>query len=141
MHNKADTVGRNMGVKVARRVTKLAVGSLLLGWLIPGGGHFLQGRFYRGLLLLISIAGLFFMGLRMQGKIYLLNSGDILDMLGFIGDLCAGGLYFLTRAMDWGHGAIQLATADYGTKFIIVAGLLNFISAVDAYDIAMGKKP
>ncbi len=141
MPGKADTVSRNMGVKVARRVTKLAVGSLLLGCLIPGGGHFLQGRFYRGLLLLSSIAGLFFMGLMMQGKIYLLNSGDILDMLGFIGDLCAGGLYFLTRAMDWGHGAIQLATADYGTKFIIVAGLLNFISAVDAYDIAMGKKP
>ena len=42
--------------------------------------------------------------------------------------------------MDWGKGAIQLASADYGTKFIIVAGLLNVMSAVDAYDIAIGKK-
>jgi hypothetical protein len=43
--------------------------------------------------------------------------------------------------MDWGRGAINLATADYGTKYIIVAGLLNIISVVDAYDIAIGKKP
>ena len=141
MAGKAETVSRAMGVRVRRRVTKLAAGSLLLGWLIPGAGHLLQGRWIRGLLLMVSIVALFAMGLMMEGKIYLLNSGDILDMLGFLGDLCAGGLYFLTRAMDWGHGAIQLATADYGTKFIIVAGLLNFISAVDAYDIAMGKKP
>ena len=42
--------------------------------------------------------------------------------------------------MDWGKGAIQLASADYGTKYIITAGLLNIISAVDAYDIAIGKK-
>ena len=141
MPGKAETVSRAMGVRVRRRVTKMAAGSLLLGWLIPGGGHFLQGRWVRGFLLLASIVALFAMGLMMEGKIYVLNSGDILDMLGFLGDLGAGGLYFLTRAMDWGHGAIQLATADYGTKFIIVAGLLNFISAVDAYDIAMGKKP
>ena len=76
----------------------------------------------------------------MQGKVYRANAGDILDMLGFIGDLGAGGLYIITRVMDWGQGAINLATADYGTKFIIVAGLLNVISAVDAHHIAIGKK-
>jgi hypothetical protein len=83
---------------------------------------------------------MFVMGLLMQGKVYSANFGDILDVLGFVGDLGAGGLYLLTRAFDWGHGSINLATADYGTKFIIVAGLLNVISAVDAYDIAIGKK-
>jgi hypothetical protein len=53
----------------------------------------------------------------------------------------AGGLYIVTRALDLGQGAIAHATADYGTKYIIVAGLLNFISAADAYHIAIGKKP
>ena len=53
----------------------------------------------------------------------------------------AGGLYIVTRVQDWGHGAIAHATADYGTKFLIVAGLLNFISVADAYHIAIGKKP
>jgi hypothetical protein len=50
-------------------------------------------------------------------------------------------LYILTRTLDWGHGAIAHATADYGTKFLIVAGLLNFIAVADAYHIAIGKKP
>ena len=52
----------------------------------------------------------------------------------------AGGLYIVARALDIGRGAIDLATADYGTKYIIVSGLLNIISAVDAHDIAIGKK-
>jgi len=52
----------------------------------------------------------------------------------------AGGLYILARAMDWGQGAVARATADYGTKFLIVSGLLNFIAVADAYHIAIGKK-
>jgi hypothetical protein len=112
----------------------------IVGWLVPGAGHFLQRRWIRGTLLLLSVLAMFVLGVLMEGKVYGLNGGDLLDMLGFVGDLGAGGLYFVTRAMDWGHGAIQLASADYGTKYIIVAGLLNVISAVDAYDIAIGKK-
>jgi hypothetical protein len=84
---------------------------------------------------------MYVLGLLMQGHVYQPNSGDVLDILGFIGDVGAGGLYIVTRALDLGQGAIQRATADYGTKFIIVAGLLNFISAADAYHIAIGKKP
>jgi hypothetical protein len=92
------------------------------------------------LLLLVSITSLFVLGLMMQGRVYRPNGGDILDMLGFIGDIGAGGLYIVTRAMDWGQGAIAHATADYGTKFMIVAGLLNLIAVADAYHLAIGKK-
>src|SRR6478752_1791158 len=46
----------------------------------------------------------------------------------------------VTLANDWGQGAIAYATADYGTKFMIVSGLLNFIAVADAYHIAIGKK-
>jgi len=112
-----------------------------VAWLIPGAGHLIQKRWGRGLLLMASITAMFVLGLLMQGRIYMPNGGDILDMLGFVGDVGAGGLYIVTRAMNWGHGAIAHATADYGTKFIIVAGLLNFISVADAYHIAIGKKP
>ncbi len=121
--------------------TPKAVAALVVGWLLPGCGHLMLRRWGRGALLLASVWAMFLLGLGMQGKIYLFNTGDLLDILGFFGDLGAGGLYFLARAMDWGHGAINLATADYGTKFIIVGGLLNIISAVDAYHIGVGKKP
>jgi len=112
-----------------------------LGWLIPGAGHLVQKRYVRGLLLMVSIVAMFVIGLLLQGHVYQPNGGDILDILGFVGDVGAGGLYILAQVMNWGQGAISHATADYGTKYLIVAGLLNFISMADAYHIAIGKKP
>src|SRR6266851_7710526 len=124
----------------AQPVTMMAVVAPAVGWLIPGAGHIIQKRWIRGVLLLISIGTLFALGLMMQGHIYKANGVDILDILGFIGDLGAGGMYIVTLAMNGGQGAIAFAIADYGTKFMIVAGLLNFIAIADAYHIAIGKK-
>jgi hypothetical protein len=117
-------------------VTAMSVLAPAIGWLIPGAGHLIQKRWIRGLLIMGSIVIMFLLGLAMQGRVYRPNGGDILDILGFVGDVGAGGLYIVTRALDLGQG-----TADYGTKYIIVAGLLNFICAADAYHIAIGKKP
>jgi len=124
----------------AQPASAMSVIAPAVGWLIPGAGHIIQRRWIRGLLLLVSIVTLFVLGLMMQGHIYKANGGDILDILGFIGDLGAGGMYIVTLAMNWGQGAIAFAVADYGTKFMIVAGLLNFIAVADAYHIAIGKK-
>lgn len=112
----------------------------LAGWLLPGLGHLIQRRYARGVLLMLAVFVMFFAGLGMQGKIYSFNTGDLLEMLGFVGDIGTGALYFIARAMDWGIGNIHRALADYGTKYIVVAGLLNVIAAVDAYHIAIGKK-
>ena len=114
--------------------------ALAIGWLIPGAGHLIQKRWIRGLLLLGSIAGMFAFGVAMQGKVYKSNTGDLLDILGFVGDLGSGALYFMARIFEWGGTSISAANADYGTKFIVVAGLLNIMAAVDAYHIAIGKK-
>lgn len=121
-------------------ISAMAVLAPAVGWLIPGAGHMIQKRWIRGALLFVSIVGLFLLGLAMQGRIYKANGGDILDILGFVGDVGAGAMYILTLMNDWGQGAIAFATADYGTKFMIVAGLLNFIAIADAYHIAIGKK-
>jgi len=121
-------------------VNTMGVVAPIAGWLVPGLGHLIQRRWVRGLLLMISVLAMFFVGLGMEGKLYAANTGDILEMLGFVGDLGSGGLYFFSHAMGWGQGAVNLAMADYGTKFMIVAGLLNVISAVDAHQIAIGKK-
>jgi len=89
---------------------------------------------------MFSIVAMFVLGLLMQGRVYGPNGGDILEILGFVGDLGGGGLYILSRAMGWGQLPAAQATADYGRVFIVVAGLLNFISVADAYHIAIGKK-
>lgn len=111
-----------------------------VAWLIPGAGHLMQKRWIRGFLLMGSIVIMFVLGLLAQGRVYRPNGGDILEILGFIGDVGAGGLYIVCRVLDLGHTVVAHATADYGSKYIIVAGLLNFISVADAYHIAIGKK-
>lgn len=121
-------------------MTTMSVIAPALGWFIPGAGHLIQKRYVRGALLMVCIVTMFLLGLAMQGRVYKPNGGDILDILGFVGDIGAGGLYIISRAMNWGEGLIAHATADYGTKFIIVSGLLNFIAVADAYHIAIGKK-
>jgi TM2 domain-containing membrane protein YozV len=112
---------------------------LIAGWLVPGAGHFLLGKWIRGTLLAVSIIAMFALGLAMQGKLYT-GAQDILDMLGVAGDVGSGFLYFLSRAAGWGGTPVQTTVADYGTKFIVVAGLLNIIAAVDAHNLRTGRK-
>ena len=136
----ANSTTEKAKVAPAESVSIMSVLAPAVGWLIPGAGHMLQKRWIRGGLLFVSIVTLFLLGLAMQGRIYKANGGDILDILGFVGDVGAGALYIVTLAADWGQGAMAFATADYGTKFMIAAGLLNFIAVADAYHIAIGKK-
>ena len=114
--------------------------ALIAGWLVPGAGHFVARRPIRGALLLVAITLIFVLGLLMGGKLYAANTGNLLDMLGFVGDLGSGVLYAIGRILDLGTAPVQVATADYGTKFIVVAGLLNFIAAVDAHNLRIGRK-
>jgi hypothetical protein len=112
---------------------------LIAGWLVPGAGHFLLRKWYRGALLAASIIGMFALGLAMQGKIYA-NAHDILDLLGLAGDLGNGLLYLVSRAAGWGADSVQITGGDWGTRFIVVAGMLNVIAAVDAHNLRTGRK-
>ncbi len=141
MANPQNTATMQRAKNAQAQSNSMATIAPLAGWLLPGLGHFIQRRWIRGLLLMLSVFVMFFVGLGMQGKVYAFNTGDLLDILGFIGDIGAGALYFVARMMDWGIGNIHRAVADYGTKYIVVAGLLNVIAAVDAHHIAIGKKP
>jgi len=113
---------------------------LLVGWLIPGAGHVLVGKYIRATLLFASILGMYLVGLGLQGKIYTTSTGDILDILGFAGQIGLGLLYILARVLGWGASTVTVTLGDYGTKFLVVGGLLNLISAVDAHSLANGRK-
>jgi hypothetical protein len=113
---------------------------LLVGWLIPGGGHLLLGKWVRALLLFAAILTMYLTGLALSGKVYTPNTGDLLDMLGFAGQLGMGLLYMLARLFGWGAASVVNTLADYGTKFLVVGGLLNVIAAIDAHSLANGRK-
>src|SRR5438046_4844971 len=118
--------------------------AVALGWLIPGGGHFLLKRHGRGALLLVSVSGMFLCGLMMQGAMFQPQSGDLLTTLintgGFIGDLCSGILYLLSVWFGYNQPDMAGHVHDYGTKFLVTAGLLNLLAMGCAFEIASGRK-
>src|ERR1700744_5749868 len=114
--------------------------ALFAGWLVPGAGHLILRRWGRGLLVLASISSMFVLGMLMGARLYAPNSADLLDMLGFLGDLGSGLVYLVGHGLGFGEARVQVVTADYGAKFVVVAGLLNLISAVAAHSIAVGRK-
>jgi len=117
---------------------------VLAGWIVPGGGHFLQKKTGRGALLFVSVAGMFLFGIFMQGMMYTPEKGDILTTLinygGFLCDLCSGVFYFAAQIFGYSVPDLPGDVHDYGTKFLVTAGLLNILAMVDAYEIAIGKK-
>jgi len=120
------------------------VPAVALGWLIPGGGHFLLKRPGRGILLFLSISGMFVCGLMMGGYMFQPQVGDLLTTLintgGFIGNLCGGLLYLMTVAFGYSQVDTPGHVHDYGTKFLVTAGLLNLLAMVDAFEIAARRK-
>jgi hypothetical protein len=118
--------------------------AVALGWLIPGGGHFLLKRNGRAILLLVSITSMFLCGLAMRGAMFQPQSGDLLTILintgGFLGDLCSGILYLLSVWLGYNQPDTPGAVHDYGTKFLVTAGLLNVLAMVDAFEIAARRK-
>ena len=113
---------------------------LIAGWLVPGLGHLLVGKKIRALLLFVSILGMFLIGIALAGKVYQPNTGDILDILGFVGQLGMGLLYVVSRVFSLGAASNVNTLADYGAKALVIAGLLNLIAAVDAHSLANGRK-
>jgi hypothetical protein len=113
---------------------------LVAGWLVPGLGHVLLGKWIRGVLIFAAIVTMFLIGIGLAGKIYNPGTGDILDILGFIAQLGSGVLYLLARVVGWGTAPVVTTVADYGSKALLIAGLLNIIAAVDAHSLANGRK-
>ena len=118
-----------------------------LGWAIPGLGHLLQRKYDRAAVFFFSVVVMGLLGLAMGAKLYGppfdRSQGFfvlLLHALGFVGDLGAGTLFLGARWIGLGQSYMDRALGDYGTVFFLCAGLLNMLTALDAYDIAVGKK-
>jgi hypothetical protein len=117
---------------------------VLAAWVVPGGGHFLQKKSGRGVLILASVGLMFLFGMFMRGMMFTPEKGDILTTLinygGFVCDLASGVFYFAAAMFGYAAPDMPGDVHDYGTKFLVTAGLLNILAMVDSYEIAIGKK-
>ena len=132
-----------MVVKEDSGVTARAWVSSVLAWLLPGLGHIYLKCFIRGSLLGGVIWLVFLFGIMSGGRVHGLldsDSGFLTYIFGFF-DLGAGLLYVVPRLMGIGtFEQEQIPTAEYGNVLIMLAGLLNYLLALDVFDIASGRK-
>ena len=111
-----------------------------LGLLLPGVGHMALGRRGTGAVFLVSIGLLFVLGIRMEGELFPFEAAAPLTLLAGIAQMGAGGFYLAARLLGLGAGIPEAPSYEYGYAFLIVAGLMNMLVALDAWDIATGAK-
>ena|SRR5215510_11253854 len=121
----------------------------VLGWLFPGAGHLFQGKWGRALILGGAVWICFITGLVMGGHMFSLNSSDpnsslLLQIPPMIANLGTGILYLVCWFLGVGFGDDPMqaarATFEYGNTFLLIAGLLNYLVMLDAFDISAGRK-
>jgi hypothetical protein len=112
-----------------------------LAWLFPGLGHLYLGRRGRALAYAAIVVTTFLLGLSFQGRLWTVESGQPLTMLATFADYGAGILTIAARTLlDNPGGAILSVTFEYGSAFLLTAGLMNLLLMLDAWDIATGRK-
>ena len=115
-----------------------------LAWFVPGLGHLVQGRWQRGLLLGGAVWLMAALGFYWGGHLFPLggtSGGTYLDIFWSLMNLGLGGIYAVCWAAGWGlQEHPQLLTFEYGETFLKVAGLLNYLVMLDAFDVAVGRK-
>jgi hypothetical protein len=115
----------------------------VLGWLVPGVGHIVQGYVRRGVLAGATVWLLFALGVALGGHFYSLfgqGEGLLSNVFGFCN--LGGGLIYLASTL-FGvavEDQARLETAEYGNIFLMVAGLINYLLALDAFDLKVGRK-
>ncbi len=109
-------------------------------WAIPGAAHLWFGRRAKGLVFLIALPLMFGIGLALQGRLFPFEISQPLVALAAVADVGMGVPYLVARTLSAGAGTVVAPTYEYGNAFLIVAGLMNLLVVLDAFDIAQGRK-
>lgn len=113
---------------------------MLMAFAVPGLGHYYLGRRTRSMVFLAIIVFMFFVGLALEGRVYVPQAGRPLSFLASFASMGAGLLYFAARLVGYQDGDPTSITYEYGTAFTLTAGLMNLLLILDCYDIAAGRK-
>lgn len=145
--------GRDGRVETTARA-RVPADAWLLGlaaWIVPGAGHLLQGKWGRGLLLGGAVLVMFVVGLLVGGHLFGLGGREqdglsgLLQVPPTIANFGSGLPYLVCWATDTGFmdtaEQAKRSTFEYGNTFLLVAGLMNYLSMLDAFDIRAGRKP
>ena len=129
----------NTAASASKGNQPLAISAAIAGWLVPGLGHLLLGKWGKAIGYFLAVATLVVMGLRMRGDVFA-SGGDAFGMLGFLADLGAGVFYFLAHTINPVGADVSRAAGDYGTRLIATAGVLNLLCVLEAYQLGFHRE-
>jgi len=117
----------------------------LLSWFLPGVGHLVQKRYKRGIIIAGVIWTMFAISMISGGQYYPgfdFRDGMLLYLLNVFARFGNGlGAVISYIAASGGDPlAAAKATFEYGGRMLEIAGLLNYLGAIDFVDIALGRK-
>ncbi len=118
------------------RSLMLAVAS----WAVPGLGHFALGRRARGAVFFTVILAALVIGTRLEGNLPFVLGGQPLAILATLGCMGVGLPYFFLQMVAGYHGIVDAVGYEYGSAFILSAGLMNMLLILDVWDISHGEK-
>jgi len=133
-----------------------------IAWAIPGAGHFYLGKRVKSGVFFVVVTLTFLFGLAMDGRVYLASPDQPLSYLATFANLGLGPMDLLGRhasydriifrfpdeldralyqeILDKTREKILAPTNEYGTTFILTAGLMNILLILDVFDIGIGRK-
>ncbi|MEM7585889.1 MAG: DUF6677 family protein [Acidobacteriota bacterium] len=112
----------------------------LVAWLVPGGGHLYLGKWRRALAFLVLVLAALAVGVSLEGRLPWHFSGAPLDILKTLGCLGSGLPYLCLHYLVGYQGTVAAAGYEYGSAFIVTAGVMNLLLVLDSWDIAEGQK-
>lgn len=112
----------------------------VLAWLVPGGGHLYLGRRTRAAAFFALVLFSLLIGCTLDGNLYQQLGGSPLATLATLACMGTGLPYFILRFAVGYAGDILTAGYEYGSAFILSAGLMNLLLILDAWDIGHGSK-
>ena len=132
-----------------------------LAWVVPGAGHFYLGRRLRAVAFFAIVLITFLIGLQLDGRAYLADTEHPLSYLATFANVSLGPLDLIQREstydrlvwmlprtgareretlLDRMRDKVRSPTNEYGTTFLLTAGLMNILLILDAFDVARGRK-
>lgn len=134
----------------------------LLAWVVPGLGHAYLGKLGRAAAFFLIVLATFALGVTSGGSASVVDRQQPLSFLATLDGVALGPLDLVARKLTLGEMVwalpdpegdphrqalltrirerVKIATYEYGSTFLLTAGLMNILLILDAFDIATGRK-
>ena len=124
----------------SQEINARLVATLGAAWLVPGAGHLMLKKRQRGVIFFFIVITAVAIGFLLAGNLYRVMPNQPLTILATLGSMGMGVPYFILRFIFGYQGSVVAPGFEYGSAFLLTAGLMNLLLILDVWDIVRGRK-